>query len=94
MTDARDLATRKEILVAQASVQRLQAAIEVEQLRESLRFQRAATALAMSTPVRSLLAAGILLLFQRRRVTRAARFASLGFGILRLLRNLFRRRAP
>jgi hypothetical protein len=91
-SELEQLAARKQLLVAQASVQRLQAAMDVENLRESMRFQRAAMSLATSTPVRSLIAAGLLLLFQRRRVTRAARWASLGFGLLRLARNVFGRR--
>jgi hypothetical protein len=93
MSDQLDrLATQKQILVAQAAVQRLQAAMDMHALRESMSFPRTAASLATSTPVRSLLAAGLLLLFQRRRVTRAARWASLGFGLLRLVRNLFRSR--
>ena len=81
------LVTRKELLVARASLQRLQAAHQVEALREGLRWPRPIAALA--TNRRALSVAGALLLFilARTRFARAARWAGIAVAVLGIIRD-------
>ena len=86
------LVTRKELLVARASLQRLQAAHQVEALREGLRWPRPIAALA--TNRRALSVAGALLLFilARTRFARAARWAGIAVAVLGIIRDVGRHR--
>ena len=81
------LVTRKELLIARASLQRLQAAHQVEALREGLRWPRPIAALA--TNRRALSVAGALLLFvlARSRFARAARWAAIAVTVLGIIRD-------
>jgi len=81
------LVTRKELLIARASLQRLQAAHQVEALREGLRWPRPIAALA--TNRRALSVAGALLLFvlARSRFARAARCAAIAVTVLGIIRD-------
>jgi hypothetical protein len=81
------LVTRKELLVARASLQRLQAAHQVEALREGLRWPGPIAALA--TNRRALSVAGALLLFvlARTRFARAARWAGIAVAVLGIVRD-------
>jgi len=81
------LVARRELLVARASLQRLQAAHQVEALREGLRWPRPFAALA--TNPRALSVAGALLLFvlARSRFARAARWAGIAVAVLGIIRD-------
>jgi hypothetical protein len=81
------LGARKQLLVARASLQRLKAAQAVEALHESLRWPRPAVALVTSPRAFSVIAALLLLVLARRRVGRAARWASVALALLRIFRG-------
>jgi len=87
------LAARKQLLVARASLQRLEAATEIARLRDRLQWSRSVGALAASTQVRSLLFAAALLALRRTRFVRAARWAGIALTVLRFVRFALRRRA-
>ncbi len=86
-SDLPALAARKDLLVARASLQRLQAANEIAGLRERLRWTRSPGSLLASLPVRSLLVAAALLAVRRSRLARVARWAGMALTILRLVRS-------
>ena len=87
------LAARKQLLVARASLQRLEAATEIARLRDRLQWSRSAGALASSTQVRSLLFAVALFALSRTRFVRATRWAGIALTVLRFVRLALRRRA-
>ncbi len=81
------LDARKQLLVARASLQRLQAAGEVEALRESLRWPRPAVALATSRRGLSLVVAAVFFFLARKHIARAASWASVAVALLRIFRG-------
>ena len=84
------IVARKDLLVAQASLQRLQVEHQVEALREGLRWPRPFAAIATSP--RALSVAGALLLFvlARTRFARAARWAGIAVAVLGIFRDAVR----
>ena len=64
------LELRKNVLVARASLQRLKIGVELQVLREDLRWPRAVATIAKSRPVRSALFGGLLVLVGRGRLAR------------------------
>jgi len=81
------LGARKQLLVARASLQRLQAAREVEAISESLRWPRPLTSVATSQPALSLAVTALFFVLGRGRFARAARWASLVLTLLRIARG-------
>jgi hypothetical protein len=86
-SDLEALAARKELLVARASLQRLQAANELAGLRERLQWSRSAGSLLSSPAVRSLLVAVALLAVRRSRFARFARWAGVALTVVRIVRS-------
>ena len=86
------LAARKEVLVARAALQRLEAAHEIARLRDRLRFSRSVGSLISSTQVRGLLVAAALFAVRRSRFVRTARWAGIALSVLRFVRSALRRR--
>ena len=82
------LAARKELLVARASLQRLQAANEIAALRERMQWSRSAGSLISSPGVRSLLVGVALLALRRSRFAGAARWAGIALTIVRIVRSV------
>ena len=87
------LAARKEVLVARASLQRLEAAAEIARLRDRLQWSRSVGALVSSTQVRSLLIAAALFALRRSRFMRITRFAGIALTVLRFVRSAISRRS-
>ena len=85
------LALRKEVLVARASLQRLRAGVEIEGLREILRWPRAATSIAASPEGRSMLFGLLLLVAGRTRAGRIVRWAGAGVLVAKVVSLLARR---
>ena len=83
---ADELALRKQVLVARATLQRLEAAAAAGELRDSLRWPRAAVAIAGSAPGRSLLASLLLLMARRGRFVRIASVAGVALALIQLAR--------
>ncbi len=86
------LGTRKQLLVARASLQRLQAVRDADALRESLRWPRPVVGLATSPRALSIVGALLLLLLARRRIALAARWASVALAVLQIFRGSTRSR--
>ena len=87
------LAARKELLVARASRQRLQAANELAGLRERLQWSRSVGSYLSSPGVRSLLVAVALLGLRRSRFARLARWAGVALTVVRIVRSAMAARA-
>lgn len=91
MGSAREfLALRKEVLVARASLQRLKIGVELDALREDLRWPRFAVAIAASPPGRSALLGALLLVAGRGRATRLIRIAAGALALAKLASTLTR----
>ncbi|MGE5616874.1 MAG: hypothetical protein ACM3X5_08160 [Bacillota bacterium] len=86
------LAARKQVLVARASLQRLEAATQMAILSDRLRWSRSLGALVSSTQIRSLLVAVALFAVRRSRFVRTAKWMGIALTILRLVRSALRRR--
>ena len=88
MTDSpQTLASRREVLVARATVQRLQAQLEADMVREGLRPKRMASALAGTSQARSLLVAALLALAGRTRLAPFVRWASVALAVVQVIRS-------
>ena len=81
------LETRKQVLVARASMQRLRAAIHVETLRESSRWPRSALSVLSNRHARSLALAGGAYAMRRVGLGRLVRLAAVAFVAARLWRS-------
>ena len=68
------LALRKDVLVARASLQRLQAGLEIAALRERVRWPRVASSIASSARGRSVLLGLLLMVAGRARARRLVRW--------------------
>ena|SRR5688572_19301030 len=86
------LVARKELLVARASLQRLQAANELAALRERLQWSRSVGSVLSSTGARSILVAVALLALRRSRFVRLARWAGIALTVVRIVRSVMGRR--
>jgi hypothetical protein len=89
-SDMELLALRKQVLVARVTLQRLEAAAAVGELRDSFRWPRAAAAIAGSTPGRSLLASLLLLVARRGGFARIAGVAGVALALIQLARSFDR----
>ncbi len=69
------------------TLQRLEAAASAGELRDSLRWPRAAAAIVRSPPGRSLLASLLLLVAQRGRFARIAGAAGVALAVIQLART-------
>jgi hypothetical protein len=87
------LGARKQLLVARASLQRLQAAREVEAIGESLRWPRPLAAVATSQSALSLAATALFFVLGRGRFARVARWTSVALALVRIARA-FSKPAP
>ena len=87
------LAARKELLIARASLQRLQVASELAGLRERLHWSRSVGPYLSSPRVLSLLVAVALLGLRRTRFARLARWAGVALTIVRIVRSAMASRA-
>ena len=81
------LAERRRLLVARASMQRLQATVHVARLREGSRKSLSAAALLATPPARSALLAATTFALGKSPLARAVRVAGLVFLAVRLLRQ-------
>jgi hypothetical protein len=91
VTDSpQSLASRREVLVARATVQRLQAQLEAGMVREALRPKRMASSLAGTSQARSLLIAAALALVGRTRFAPLVRWASLALAVVQVVRSASR----
>src|SRR5688572_20174431 len=86
------LAARKELLVARASLQRLQAANELAALRERLQWSRSVGSVLSGSGGRALVIAVALLALRRSRFVRLARWAGVALTIVRIVRSVMGRR--
>jgi hypothetical protein len=84
------LGARKALLVTRVSLQRLQITNEMNELRESLRWRRAAASVG-SRPVLSVVVAAGLFFLARRHIGQAARWAGLALAALRIVQGFTRR---
>lgn len=84
------LALRREVLVARASLQRVAIARDVETLRGSLRWPRAAASIAASPLARSLVFGALVLIAGRGRVGRLIRLAATALSAMKLAAALAR----
>ena len=80
------LGARKQLLVARVSLQRLQAARDVDAIRESLRW-RSLGNVATSRPALSLAVTALLFVLGRGRFARVARWASVAVALLKIARS-------
>ena len=87
MSDIELLVARKEMLAARASVQRLQAAVQVDAIRESLRWPRPLVAAATSPRGLAVAGAAVILILARSRLATAARWAGTAVALLRLWKS-------
>jgi hypothetical protein len=80
-SDRKLLALRKEVLVARSSLLRLQAAADVQRLREGLRFGNVRTAIAAQPSGRKALFALLLVLAGSRQLARMVRVAAAAVAV-------------
>jgi hypothetical protein len=78
------LELRKNVLVARASLQRLKIGVELQVLREDLRWPRAVSAIAKSRPVRTALFGGLLVLVGRGRLARFVAAAAAALALAKV----------
>lgn len=81
------LEARKELLVARASLQRLEAAHQIVVLRERVRLPRTAAALMANPQARSLVLATLAFALRRTRLLRFVRYAGLAFVVAQVVRS-------
>jgi hypothetical protein len=88
------LAARKQVLVARATLERLQVQLETELVREGFRPRRLASAVAGTSQMRSLVIAAVLALAARTRFARLARWAGIALTVLQVVRSASRKEPP
>lgn len=82
------LALRKQVLLARASLQRLQVAAQVDSLRQGLRIPRVASTVLATPQGRSIAIGAVLFLARRFRMLKVARIAIVAFGAAKLARSI------